>query len=253
MEARKVSAGNGPLWIKQGYRMFKKNPILWIVLSMIGTIGLFVIASLPVIGDPLATLLFPVLLAGFMVGCRAQEQGEELELAHLFAGLQHNAPQLITLGGINLVSQYLILGVMKMTGGAALVDIMLSGKPPEDPAVLMQAASGAGLSVALGLMLFTVLLMAMQLAPMLVVFDKLAPVMALKTSLQAFLRNMGPLTVYSLMMMVLALLASMPMMLGWVVLLPVALTSMYAIYRDLFPPPVQAEPPIWIDVNTFNE
>lgn len=235
MEARKVNAANGLLWIKQGYWLFKKSPVLWVVLTVIGVMGLLSLSTFPVVGEPLATLLFPVLLAGFMLGCRALEQGEELELAHLFAGFQQNAPQLVTLGGINLVSQYLILGVMKLTGGAALVNIMMSGKPVEDSTVLMQAVEGAGLSILLGFILFGVLLMAMQLAPMLVIFGKAAPVPALKASLHAFLRNMIPMTVYGIMMMLLALLASMPMMLGWVILLPVMITSIYAIYRDLFP------------------
>jgi len=235
MEARKVNPANGLLWIKQGYWLFKKSPVLWVVLTVIGVMGLLSLSTFPVIGEPLATLLFPVLLAGFMLGCRALELGEELELAHLFSGFQHNAPQLVTLGGINLVSQYLILGVMKLTGGAALVNIVMSGKPVEDPAVLMQAVAGAGLAILLGMILFGVLLMAMQLAPMLVVFGKAAPVSALKASLQAFIRNMIPMTVYGAMMLLLALLASMPMMLGWIILMPVMITSMYAIYRDLFP------------------
>lgn len=242
MEARKVNPANGLLWIKQGYWLFKKSPVLWVVLTVIGVMGLLSLTTIPVLGDPLATLLFPILLAGFMIGCRALELGEELELAHLFAGFQHNAPQLVTLGGINLVSQYLILGVMKLTGGAALVNIMMSGKPVEDPAILMQAVAGAGLAILLGTALFGVLLMAMQLAPMLVIFGKAAPVPALKASLQAFIRNMIPLTVYGVMMMLLALLATMPMMLGWIILMPVMITSMYAIYRDLFPEQMESTP-----------
>jgi uncharacterized membrane protein len=31
------------------------------------------------------------------------------------------------------------------------------------------------------------------------------------------------------------MMATMPIMLGWLVLLPVMISSMYAIYRDLFP------------------
>jgi uncharacterized membrane protein len=57
----------------------------------------------------------------------------------------------------------------------------------------------------------------------------------MKASLRAFLRNMIPLTVYGLLLLPFAILASLPMMLGWLVLLPVIITSLYAIYRDLFP------------------
>lgn len=235
MEARKVNAVNGWIWIKDGYWLFRKNPLLWMVLTAIGVIGIIGVAAIPVVGDPLATLLFPVLLAGYMFGCHALAQGEELELAHLFTGFQQHAQRLVTLGGINLVGQLLILGVMMLTGGATLVGILMSGKQVDDPAILMQAVAGAGLALLLGIALFSVLMMAMQFAPMLVIFGKAPPVAAMRVSLQAFLRNIIPLTVYGMMLLPFAILASLPMMLGWLVLLPIVITSMYAIYRDLFP------------------
>lgn len=235
MEARKVSAINGWLWIKQGYWLFRKSPLLWVSLTAIGVIGMLGLASVPVVGDPLATLLFPILLAGYMLGCHALAQGEELELAHLFAGFQRNAQQLVTLGGINLVVKLLILGVMKFAGGAELVDILTSGRQVEDPAVLMRAVEGAGMALPLGLILFSLLMMAMQFAPMLVIFGKIPPVQAMKTSMRTFLRNILPLTVYGAMLLPFAYVASLPMMLGWLVLMPVLIASMYATYRDLFP------------------
>ena len=236
MEARKVHAMHAWMWIKHGYWLFKKNPLLWMVLTSIGVVGIFGISTIPMIGDPLSTLLFPALLAGYMFGCHALAQGEELELAHLFSGFQQHAPKLVTLGGVNLVAQLLILGVMMLTGGATLVSIMMDSKASaEDPAVLMQAMTGAGLAILIGATLFSVLLMAMQFAPMLVIFGNMAPIPAMKTSLRAFLRNMIPLSVYGLLLLPFAILASLPMMLGWLVLLPVIITSLYAIYRDLFP------------------
>lgn len=244
MEARKVNASHGWMWIKHGYWLFRKNPLLWMVLTAIGVVGLLGIAVIPVVGDPLATLLFPVLLAGFMFGCHALAQGEELELAHLFAGFQQHAQQLVTLGGVNLVGQLLILGVMMLTGGATLVSILTSSKPADDPAILVQAVSGAGFALLLGMTLFSVLLMAMQFAPMLVIFGKMQPIPALKTSLRAFLRNVIPLTVYAVMLLPFAVLATLPMMLGWLVLLPIIFTSMYAIYRDLFPTQEESAPAV---------
>ena len=80
---------------------------------------------------------------------------------HGFAGFQNNTPQLITLGGISLISQMLILGVMMLTGGATLVSILMSGKPVDNPEILAQAIVGAGLALTLGMGLFSVLLMAM--------------------------------------------------------------------------------------------
>ena len=245
MEARKVPPANAWLWIKQSYWLFKKSPVLWVVLVAIAVTGVLGMAAIPVVGAPLVTLLAPLLLAGFMSGCRALEQGEELELAHLFAGFQNNTQQLVTLGGINLVCQFLILGVMMLTGGAALVGILMESHHVEDPAVLAQAIAGAGIALLLGITLFFVLQMATQFAPMLVIFNKLPPITALKTSLRACLRNMLPLTMYGAMLLPFAILASMPLMLGWLILLPVLLASMYAAYRDLFP--TEVVPPAVIE------
>lgn len=235
MEAKKLMAGTGWLWIKQGNYLFKKSPILWVVLTLIGIVGLIGFASIPVVGDPLATLLFPVMFAGLLLGCRALEHDEELELAHLFGGFHHNTQQLITLGGLNLVGQLLIFGVMKLSGGAALVDILMNNSPAEDPAVIAQAVAGAGFAIVLGLILFTVLLLATQFAPMLVVFDKVSPFEALKASLRGCWLNLAPLSVYGIMMMLFAVAASLPMMLGWFILMPIMITSIYAAYRGIFP------------------
>lgn len=235
MEPQHLQAGHGWLWIKQGYALFMKAPLLWMVLLMICFIAATGLTAVPVVGEPLASLLLPAVLAGLMAGCRALEQGEELELAHLFGGFRRNTAQLVTLGGVALVGQYLIFGAMMMVGGAALVGIMMSGQPVENPEVIRQAISGAGIAVLLGLTLFSVLMMAMQFAPMLVYFNNVAPVEAMKLSLRAFVNNIGAMLVYGVTFMLLAILASIPMMLGWLVLMPIVFTSIYACYCDIFP------------------
>jgi uncharacterized membrane protein len=245
MEVKHVAAGHGWLWLKQGYALFIKSPLLWMVLLMICFIGAAGVSLVPVVGQPLVSLLTPVIMAGLMAGCRTLEEGEELELAHLFSGFQNMTNQLVTLGGITLVAQYLIFGVMIAVGGGALVTILMSGEQPPDPNAFAQIIAGAGISVMIGIVLFIVLLMAMQFAPMLVYFNKVAPIAALKLSLSAFLANVGAIFVYDMIFIGLAIIASIPMMLGWLVLIPVMITSIYACYRDIFPPVaiVSAEPP----------
>ena len=237
MEAQHVNAASGWLWIKQGYWLFKKSPVLWITMVSIGVVGSVATYAVPIIGDALVTLLFPALLTGYMLGCHALENDEELKLSHLFAGFHNSTTQLITLGGISLVGNMLILGVMMLAGGDTLVSILMSGKPVDNPAILMQAAENATIALLLGGALFYTLLMATQFAPMLIVFNKLSPVSAMKVSLKACLRNMLPLLLYGVMMLPFVAIASMPMMLGWLILLPIITGSMYAIYRNLCPTP----------------
>jgi uncharacterized membrane protein len=188
----------------------------------------------------LVSLLMPAVLVGLMAGCRALSQDEELELAHLFSGFKQHTSQFVTLGGISLVGQLLIFGVMMLVGGATLVGILMNGQPDADPSVMMQAVAGAGFAVLLGIVLFSLLMMAMQFAPMLVYFRNVPPLQAMKLSLRAFIHNVGPMLVYGITFMFLAILASLPMMLGWLVLLPLVFTSLYASYSDIFPPVQEA-------------
>lgn len=257
MEPQRLKAGQGWEWIKQGYALFMKSPILWVVLLSICVVAAVGISSVPVVGEPLVSLLMPVVLAGLMAGCRSLEQGEELELAHLFIGFKRHTSHLVALGGISLVSQYLIFGAMMLTGGATLVGLLMSGQPDTDPNVVMQALAGAGFAMLLGVVLFILLMMAMQYAPMLVFFNNVTPVQAMKLSLRAFLHNIGAMLVYGLTFLLLAILASLPMMLGWLVLLPLVFTSVYTSYRDIFPatsenqPAAEASDPFTPDKETF--
>ena len=246
MEAQRLNALHGWEWIKRGYALFMMAPLLWIVLLMICLAAAIGLSSVPVVGEPLLTLLMPVVLAGLMLGCQTLERGEELELAHLFSGFSRHTSHLITLGGISLVSQFLIFGLMMAAGGAALVSILMSGQPDPDPAIVMQALSGAGFAIIIGTVLFCTLMMAMQYAPMLVFFDNVSPIKAMKLSLSAYVRNIGPMLVYVTTYMLIALLASLPMLLGWLVVLPLTFTSLYVSYRDIFPhvtaPPTAENP-----------
>ncbi len=234
IEPKRLEAKAGLMWIKKGYALFMKAPLLWIVLVIICFVGAAALSNIPVIGEPLTSLLMPVVVIGLMAGCRSLEKGEELELAHLLSGFQKQTSNLVTLGGIALVSQYLIFGAMILLGGRALVGI-LTGNQPADPAVFEQTIAGSGSAIMLGSALFTVLLMAMQFAPMLVYFRDVPPIKAMKLSLNAFIRNVAPMFVYGMAFMLMALLASMPMMLGWLILMPLVFTTMYISFCDIFP------------------
>jgi hypothetical protein len=235
MEARKLTASDGWLWIKQGNYLFKKSPVLLVTVTLITIATLITASRIPLAGEAIVGLLFPVLFSGLMRGCQALENDEELELAHLFSGFQSSAPYLVTLGAINLIAQLLIFSLMSNTGGKALVEIFNSETPVEDPVILTAAIQSAGLSIPLGLILFSALLMATQFAPMLVTFNNATPLAALKASLRACLRNVAPLSVYGAIMILFAFVASLPMMLGWLILLPIMITSIYAAYRRIFP------------------
>jgi len=240
MEAKRIEAQQGWHWIKKGYTLFMQAPLLWIVLLAICFVAAAGVSAVPIVGEPLVSLMMPVAIIGLMAGCRSLDQGDELELMHLFSGFQRHTSHLVTLGGIALVGQYLIFGVMMAVGGATLVGILMNSQAPATPDVIEQAIAGAGAAVIVGIALFSLLLMSMQFAPMLVYFRGAPPVAAMKLSLSAFTRNMGAMFVYGMSFMLLAVLASMPMMLGWLILMPIVFTSLYASFCDIFPPEIES-------------
>ena len=243
MEPQRLQSRQGWEWIKQGFALFMKAPLLWIVFLFIFLVAAIILSSVPVVGEPLASLLMPVVIAGLMTGCRSLEHGEDLELMHFLAGFRKHTSHLVTLGGITLVSQLLILGAMMMAGGAALVGIMMSGQGDPDPETVKAAVAGAGFAILLGVTLFSILMMAMQYAPMLVYFNDATPIQAMKLSLRAFIYNIGPMLVYYLTFTFLAILASLPMLLGWLILMPLVFTSLYVSYSAIFPPQKQVVTP----------
>jgi len=84
--------------------------------------------------------------------------------------------------------------------------------------------------------LFAVLLaMLFWFAPTLVVLHPEVGVMeALGLSFRACLRNVLPFLLYGVVLFVLAIVATIPLMLGWLVLWPVLIGSIYASYKDIF-------------------
>jgi uncharacterized membrane protein len=242
MNIQKLPAEHGWRWIKQGYSLFMKAPVLWVAMLIICCVAAVLVSAIPLIGDALVSVCTPIVLIGLMSAARAVQQGEALELAYLFSGLQKRTAHLLMLGGIALLAQYLIFGGMWLVGGEALVKLLISQTPLDDTNSMTQAMVGAGFAAMLGVVLFSIVMMAMQFAPMLVYANGIAPLEALKISLRAFLKNIPAMLVYSLTLTSFAILASLPLMLGWLVLLPIVFISLYASYCDIFPV-VTATPP----------
>lgn len=238
MKARVVDAGRGWQWIVDGFGVFRKFPLMWIALTVVLVLIWMVSFVIPLLGPLLFNLLSPVLFAGLMIGCRAVDSGEELELPHLFAGFRKNATALVTIGGVYLVGTIVVVGIIFMTAGGSMLPTVLQ-KSPGDMQMLAAALRSMALALTIGFALYLPLLMLIWFAPLLVVFHDLSPVDAMKLSFSACLANWLAFLVYGVMILVLWFIASIPLFLGLVVLLPVLICSVYASYKDIF---VAADP-----------
>ncbi len=240
MEIQKMNAARGWLWVKQGYQLIMCNPLLSITTALAGALSIIMAMLVPAIGPLLALILMPIFMAGYMRICRALEEEEEVELAHLFAGFKQRTASLVSLGAFLMLGFLFASAVMMMVGGDAFTQLMEQIQATDNPQLLMEALGTAGTGVAfaivLGFGLVLLLLVAWQYAPMLVFFNGLPPFVAMHASFLGTIRNIAPYTVYSLIMQVVALLLGiLPFGLGMILLLPLGLTSLFVSYRNIFP------------------
>jgi hypothetical protein len=234
VSARSVDAGRGWDWIASGFDLFKKAPGIWILTIVIFFVCSIVIGIIPVIGPIANIIVMQIFVGGLMLGCRALDAGESLEIGHLFAGFSSRTSDLVVLGLLTIVGWFIaVIPALLIVGGGAFVSMMSGGSPA--------AQFGAmGVTFMLGLLLALALAvplyMALWFAPALVVLNGLKPVEAMKASFVGCLKNIVPFLLYGVVMIVLCIVAAIPAGLGFLVLGPVAVASMYTGYRDIFAP-----------------
>ena len=233
MEIHQVNAKQGLQWILSGFYLFAKAPLPWVFVCFTLMLVAMTIALIPMLGQFIFTLISPVFLAGIMMGCKDMEQGKTLEIAHLFAAFKHNAASLITIGGIYLIGQVLILGLVMLIGGSQMTDMMLYGKRV-DETQLMGVMSSFLTSILLALTLSIPLMMASWFSPLLVVFHDIEPIPAMQKSFFACLKNIIPFQIYGIVLIILTIISVMPYGVGLVVLIPTIFASIYVSYKDIF-------------------
>jgi len=240
---RALAAGAGAAWWAESWRIFCAAPWVWIAILVVFCVLSIALVLIPVVGSLAHTVLTPVFAGGVMLGCHALAQGRPLTIGHLFEGFQSGrlAP-LAVLGLLWLGILFVIAVVMVATvfltlgasGLAALIDY--SDASQVDFAALASAGAAIGI---VGLIALTVTLlaaMAYWFAPALVVLNGEPPLAALQKSFAASSRNIGAFLLYGLIFIGLAIVASIPLGLGWLVLGPMLAGSCYAGWRTIFGP-----------------
>ena len=228
---RAVEAGQGWEWIASGFALFKKAPGTWILMLIVWLVCLILVAVVPIIGGLANMVLWQIFMGGAMVGCRALDRGEELEVGHVLAGFKENTSNLVVVGLLALVAWMIVLiPAFVMLGGGGFMAVMQGGG--------VAAFAALGLTFVLVMLVVLALTipiyMALWFAPALIVFHNLTAVESMKTSFAACLKNIVPFLLYSVILLLLAMVASIPFGLGWLILLPVVVASIYTAYRDIF-------------------
>jgi uncharacterized membrane protein len=234
-----VPASHGATWWSDGWHIFRKAPLLWIGMTLLVVVLMFVLAMIPVVGQLASTLLYPVLGAGLLLAARAAERGEPVGFGHLFACFDERLGPLLISGVLYLIGWFLVwlLAIAicaAVFGVGSLTALMNSDLSNLGLTALTTMGMVALLALLLVLALGTPLVMAYWFAPPLIALRGDRPVPALKASFAASVRNIPPMLVYGLIGIALAIAATIPFGLGWLVLGPVFVASVYTSYRDIF-------------------
>ena len=80
-----VEVGRGLSWYGEGFELFKQDPWIWILNIVVFFIIMSVMSVVPFVSI-LSSLLYPVFVAGLILGCRDLDVGNELKVSHVFAG-----------------------------------------------------------------------------------------------------------------------------------------------------------------------
>ena len=239
---RAVAADRGSAWWSEAWRLFTPAVGVWMLIAVLLLVLNVILALIPLVGHVAGQLLFPIFAGGLMLGCRAIDRGEPLTVGHLFAGFATRTGPLFIVGliytAIAIAIALLVFGLLLVFFGAAIVSQLWHLQDLQDPLALASMFGGMALAILVGalvfLLLYLPLLMAVWFAPALVVLRGAEPLDAMRLSFNGCMLNVVPFLVYGLIGIVLAIVATIPLALGWLVLGPVTVTSLYASYCDIY-------------------
>jgi uncharacterized membrane protein len=227
-EPRTCSAGDGAQWIGYGWQAFTAAPGLWIGITVVWFIFAFTMNLIPILSIIASALLTPMFMAGLFVGLDEQRRGGPLTFAHLFEGFNRNSGSLAIVGLLYLVGTFaaVIVAMVPMLATGSFGALLDGPDASMLPSVL--------LFVLIAFALILPVIMAWWFAPALVALEGMPALDAMKLSFVACLRNILPFLVYGILMFLIAIAATLPLLLGWLIAFPLFMGSWYASYRDIF-------------------
>jgi len=248
VESRKVNATQVITWCKEAWSLFLRAPLVWLALTIVIIVILFVVQVVPIVGQMLPTLLMPFFVAAFLFAAQKVQAGETPEIKDLFSALESKAMPLGILGALLLGAVLVITVVGAVVGLGAFAGALASEATVSGTG--LAAAFGAGLiGLALAVVAGILIGMALWFAPALVFLHDVAPIDAVLKSFAANLKNLPAFLFLSLIYVVAGTVATIPLLLGWIVLVPLTMLASWASYRDVFASSLNSPIPAGGDVN----
>lgn len=222
-EPRSTPMGHGTEWISQAWDLFKISPGMWIAMLIVFAACQVVLGLVPFAGS----LFGPVFMAGLYRASQTAHEEGVVRMEDLFAGFRERLGTLILVGLLTIV--FIAITIIGSLGIAWLVmgrSFVEASGAPDIVAIFVFAAVVAALIIPV--------LMMTWFAPALVIFEGMAAFESMKYSFTACLRNIMPMTVYSIIAILLLIVGVLPAGLGLLVVIPLLMITMYTSYQDIF-------------------
>ncbi len=243
----RARAARGAQWISDGWQVFCATPGMWLVLTLIWLLINLAVQMVPFVGFLVALLIAPALCGGLLICSRDSLERRALDIGQLFDPITdpHRRNPVLVQGALFLLANLVVLavagGLMMGSMGSAMFEhherMLEHGRMEPgaiDPAAMMDMALPLMLAGLVALALHLVLWALFFYAIPLVLFDGVDQGAALSASIRGVLRNWLALLVFGLIWLLLALAATIPLLLGWLVLVPMTFGAWLGSYRDIF-------------------
>lgn len=228
---RSLPAGRGAGWIGDAWRLLKAQPGKWAIAMLLLLVFYIVISILPLV-NIFSSFVGPFVTAGIAMAADEQRRKGTFEIGTLLGGFNRNPVSLLAVAGVFFLLFIVIAVVIMVTIGGSVVTQLLLGKQAEAAAALM--APGYLLMVLICLALALPVIAATYLAPALIVLHEQPAMVAMKMSLIGMFKNILPGIVFGLCGLGLTILASIPLGLGLLIVIPLMFITNYTMYRDIF-------------------
>ncbi|MEP7156032.1 MAG: BPSS1780 family membrane protein [Betaproteobacteria bacterium] len=231
----------GRAWITAAWAMFLAQPGGWIsLLACWMVLSLFVTVIVPGVGGVIVTLVQPAFFAGFVIAARDQEAGLPVTFSRFFAGFHVNGRALVALGGITLLSRtLLVIATLPFTFPEYQP---IPGTPfPNIPAFLEELGLVHWLVLGALVLVRVIVDGLLWFATPLLALHNMRVSHAIRWSFYAFIGNFMAMLVFTLLLIAIIFVATIPLGLGLLIATPVMALAHYTSYRQVFRDNIPAE------------
>ncbi len=240
----KLPANTGWIWVKEGFALFRKQPVEMATLFLAYMFVMLAIGIMPVLGQILPLVLVPVFSMAFMEACLNIEQGRKVYPNLLVTFFRTPAlRRLLTLGVLYLLAAVLAVAASALVDGGVFWQVMGGSKQLDEDTI---RNSHMSLAMIFSAVVYTPAAMAFWYAAPLIAWQEMGLGKALFYSFFAVLRSGKAFLVYgmswiligvvfpALVSSILALLVAKGIVVV-IVLLPLSLVLTVVMYCSFYP------------------